>query len=282
MQASVREWKAALPVYGVILLLYVLFVSIIPAAASSETSLRALKESMPEAEKIGNFFRWARESLSGVIEAIKELSLEKVLAALRDFPRTAFYTIRTIPAHIGNFLSNFAKQWRNLEGFLRQLWPPHHVWLRLSGYIASHRDILEKVGRAAAGCLVSMCALKLFALFVVPLLGLGTIIVLGLDVGILLVLLLNQLVSITGSWIGAHLSGRAGAWWERRRRQREEAVAKMEAWKEKGREQIMGGIGEMIRRVEEKRDESRERYGEAREAWQEGRETLRVPLDYTK
>ena len=224
VRESFREWKAALPVYVFVLALYLILFMVIPSAGSSDASLRALKESAPEMDKIGAFFRRLQGYVLNLIENIRSLTFEKVIGILKDLSKNTIDILRAVPSHIGNFISNFSqiarKQWALLKETLRQLWPPRLAWERLKEFAALHKQQIQKLTEAVAGGLASVFAVKLFALFVVPFLGLGAIVVLGVDISIGLLFVLRWVASRIGRSIGENLPGQAGVWWDHHETQR--------------------------------------------------------------
>ena len=142
-------WKAALPVYVIVLALYLNLFMVIPSAGSSDASLRALKESAPEMDKIGAFFRRLQGYVLNLIENIRSLTFEKVIGILKDLSKNTIDILRAVPSHIGNFISNFSqiarKQWALLKETLRQLWPPRLAWERLKEFAALHKQQIQKL-----------------------------------------------------------------------------------------------------------------------------------------
>ena len=276
VQESLKEWKNALPLYAIFLTLYVLFLMIFPSAGSAEASLGALKESSPEMGKLGGVCQSLQNRVSSVINSIGGLSADKIANAVKSLPKVTWNIICGIPAYIGNLFSNISKiisnQGKSLKETLRRLWPPGRAWKRLKSFAKKHGEQISKLTGSILSCLLSFCALKLFALFVVPFLGLGAILFLGIDISLFVLFLLNQIIAFIGRLLGEILHGRLSEYLKKGE-ERHEALNtavtdKLKQLRSVGEQQFLK-IGSNI---EQKRDKCHQKYTEVRQILQEEKE----------
>ncbi len=121
--------------------------------------------------------------------------------------------IRVIPLELRNLLSQLGDAlhagWQSFKAFVRGLWPPGQAGRRFLAFLKRNLSKLRRFSRAIVSFLLMLLLLKLTLVFILPLLSIGVITFVGLDVTFLLVVLLQMIFSGISRFLSRKLNHHA-------------------------------------------------------------------------
>lgn len=163
------------------------------------------------------------------------------------FLERAWLFCKTIPSELRKGFNDFcrllAEKRRMLWAFLLSLWPPTAVWERLCTFCERNKQRLKNMAEKAMGVVIAFAMLKFVVFFILPLLpllGLGALTFLGLDAGLLLIIILQWCISLVAPPFARKLRHKAeDAWrWLIPAGKRKEVEQKVERYAERVADKI--------------------------------------------
>ncbi len=137
--------------------------------------------------------------------ALRHLSFDTIWQRLAGIPAD----IRQLLSNLSSLLANRGKLLREL---LKSLWPPHLAVKRFLEYVRQHIPVVRKTIRLVLGAIIGFLLFRLIILLVIPLLGLGALTILGLDLGVAVIFLVQTVISWIAPWLSKLLHGKMLAW----------------------------------------------------------------------
>ena len=180
-------------------------------------------------------FPWVFSSSFSPEGALRQLSFDSIWRRLAG-----------IPADIRNLLSNlsslFANRGKLLLEFLKSLWPPHMALRRFLAYARQHIPAVRKMMRLVLGAIIGFLLFRIVILLVIPLLGLGALTILGLDIGVAVIFLVQSVISWIAPFLGKMLHGKLLAWHRYTQEfiEQEQPAMRAEAWRDSIRQRLQG------------------------------------------
>ena len=160
------------------------------------------------------------------LTSVTEIVNGRVVGFLRDLPVRmqgfsfdAMITfMRTVPTDINRILANFSTllstrgKW--LWAGIKSLWPPKQAKAKVSEFVSQHLRQVRWITRAILAFILSLIMLKLILLFVVPLLGLSAITILGVNIGVFALVILQWIVTALSKFLSRILQGQVLRWYK--------------------------------------------------------------------
>lgn len=160
------------------------------------------------------------------LTSVTELVNGRAVSFLRDLPvRIQGFSfdavvafVRTVPTDINRILANFSTllstrgKW--LWAGIKSLWPPKQAKAKIGEFVSNHLRQVRWITRAILAFMLSLAMLKLILLFVVPLLGLSAVTILGVNIGVFALVILQWIVTALSKFLSRILQGQVLRWYK--------------------------------------------------------------------
>ena len=160
------------------------------------------------------------------LTSLTEVMNGRVVGYIRDLPvkiqgfslETFITFMRTVPTDINRILANFSAmlstrgKW--LWAGIKSLWPPGEAKKKIGEFMSKHLRQVRWITRAILAFILSLLMLKLILLFVVPLLGLGAVTVMGINIGVFALVVVQWIVTALSKFLSRVLQGQVLRWYE--------------------------------------------------------------------
>lgn len=117
-----------------------------------------------------------------------------------------FFIMQDLPTvinQLGSYLRDFIyRRYRDLKIILKMLWRNKFSLKRFFTFLAKHIHLFKRIFRAFLEMLFGFLAKRLAILFIIPLLGISTITVIGIELGNVAVGVLSLIISQVGILLG--------------------------------------------------------------------------------
>ena len=150
-------------------------------------------------------FPWLFSQYFSPEEALRHLSFDTIWRRFAGIPAD----IRNLLSNLSSLLANRGQQLREL---LKSLWPPHLAARRFLEYIRGHLPGVREMIRKVLSVIIAFLLFRVIILLVIPLLGLGALTILGLDLGVAVIFLVQTVISRIAPWLSKLLHGKMLAW----------------------------------------------------------------------
>lgn len=125
-------------------------------------------------------------------------------------PDVIVSSIKSLPMEIRNLVNHFTSvlgaRWREWKKFIKSLWPLSRTFARLWRFIREHYRSVPHLMREGFRLVLSFVLLKVFLLFVIPLLSIGIISMIGIGLLLpILQLVANLIAAFLGKKITHHI-----------------------------------------------------------------------------
>lgn len=162
-------------------------------------SINSFKDFLSSLEKIVAYFKNILPSFSDVFNILRtyisNFNLNALISIMRTFPSD-------LRRFIVQFFATIGARLHDLKIFIYSLRPISQIPNRFRKFIHKHFLLIERIIRDGTMGFFGLLFVKLFFLFIVPILGIGVISFVGVDISFIIIAILSLISSQLGSLCG--------------------------------------------------------------------------------